>query len=73
MSVVWLSPLHGCDLCGAAFDGSAPMYDAKVRGPWGNICHTCFEANGCRLGTGLGQRYELQELDGKKAWVKTQG
>lgn len=71
MRIVWLSPLHGCDLCGAAFD--SVMYNAKVRGPWGNICQTCFDVQGCRLGTGLGQRYELQELDDKKAWVKTGG
>lgn len=54
----WLSPVGNCDLCHQPFNGK--MYDAKVGGPWGNICQKCFQSNNCRLGLGLGQAYEQQ-------------
>lgn len=73
--VLWLSPLSGCDICSADFDGSGPMFDAAIgfRGPWGNICQSCFTDMGCRLGLGFGQKYELQDLGDRRAWVKVAG
>ena len=89
---IWLSPLTTCNHCGKRFgDGpgeSRVMADARVKwdhkhyGPWGNVCDDCIADTdlGVRFGTGLGQRYELQELpsfDGllsaQKAWVKVEG
>jgi hypothetical protein len=65
----WLSPVPaGCDVCKGPFNGV--MYDAKVGGPWGNICDPCFKEHKCSLGTGYGQKYEKQD-DGK--WLKTAG
>lgn len=48
------------------------MYDAciGITGPWGNLCAECFRGNGCRLGTGRGQKYEKQ-ADGR--WIKVGG
>lgn len=67
--VYWLSPLNNCDVCGGKFN--SVMYDAKTsHGPWGNLCQTCFAFEGGRLGTGLGQKYELQK-NGR--WLKTGG
>ena len=65
----WLGPVPpACQLCGGAFRGT--MYDANLRGVgWGNFCHPCFGEHSGRLGTGLGQRYELKA--GK--WEKTSG
>ena len=76
-NVIWVSPLNGCDICGKEFVNI--MYDACVSdrlfGPkqWGNVCHECFLLGGGRLGTGLGQKYELQEQENKKYWVKVAG
>lgn len=66
--VYWLSPLTRCDMCGSQFHGT--MYDARVQGCWGNVCHSCFTLDGGRLGTGLGQKYELQ---GDGRWLKVAG
>ena len=49
------------------------MYDASLPshgGRWANINQATFERHGCRVGLGLGQRYERQE-DGR--WLKTAG
>lgn len=74
---VWLSPLDRCDCCGKRFgaSASATMYDAAtITGPWANLCQPCFNRLGKGLGTGLGQRYELQtDGQGKTAWVGTAG
>ena len=66
----WIGTLNDkCDICGGSFKGL--MYDCKTSsGPWGNICHKCFKADGCSLGLGHGQKYEHQR-DGK--WLKTGG
>lgn len=81
-AVYWLSPVPvSCQTphCGVLFsqkgdgEGVRVMYDASIptyRGQWGNICHACFVEHGCSLGTGKGQRYELQP-DNK--WLKTGG
>lgn len=48
------------------------FYDARTAsGQWGNFCPGCFIDNGCKLGTGLGQRYQLNLGDGK--FHKTEG
>jgi hypothetical protein len=49
------------------------MYDAAVGRQWGNICPACFDRFDCDIGTGRGQRYELQEIGSGKAWVKVAG
>lgn len=65
----WLSPVPaGCQITGDSFDGV--MYDAKTPHGWALISQACFEWLGCRTGTGLGQKYELQ-ADG--LWLKTEG
>lgn len=46
------------------------MYDANVNGTWGNIGQKAFNMYGCKLGPGLGQKYEKQE-DGK--WLLVEG
>jgi hypothetical protein len=50
------------------------MYDAKTRfGHWANMSEESWQIEGgtCgQLGTGLGQKYELQE-DGR--WLKVEG
>lgn len=74
MPVIWASPLENCNCCNRDFFGT--MYDARLPFGWGNYCGPCFKRNGGRLGTGLGQRYELQELPNdtsRKAWIKTGG
>jgi cytochrome c553 len=54
-------PSH-CDLCGLSI--LAVFVDGKTAmGPWANMCVYCHRANGCGLGTGKGQRYELQADD----------
>jgi hypothetical protein len=69
---IWLSPLHDCDVCSQPF--GKVMFDARVlRGPWGNVCQTCFDRDCEGLGIGRGQKYELQDHDGKKYWVLTAG
>ncbi len=71
--VYWISPLgQHCELTGVPFNGV--MYDAPTgrngTGPWGNICEQAFTSLGGKLGTGRGQKYELQ-ADGR--WLKTGG
>lgn len=68
-TVYWKGNLKDCNICHGPF--GTVMYDAKtIAGPWGNICQGCFITHGVGLGTGLGQRYELQH-DGK--FLKTAG
>jgi len=69
-SKFWLGkPPVACDLCSAGIE--TQFFDAKThKGPWGNLCPKCFAAEGRGLGTGLGQRYDLNE-DGH--WEKTGG
>lgn len=69
---IWTSPLDGCQICNDNFDGV--MYDAKVFGSWGNVCNSCFSADTqAKIGTGRGQRYELQPWGENKAWLKVAG
>ncbi len=61
-----LSQPLNCDLCGLSI--LAVFIDGKTAGgPWANMCPYCHRGNGGKLGTGLGQRYELQ-TDGR--WAK---
>ena len=70
--VFWLSkPPTRCETC--SNDIKSIFYDAKTRmGPWACMCSMCFYIGPGigQLGTGFGQKYELQE-DGK--WLKTGG
>jgi hypothetical protein len=69
---LWLSPLENCNCCNRDFNNT--MFDARLPFGWGNYCAPCFKRNGGKLGTGLGQRYERQEIKGLGlAWVKTGG
>jgi len=38
------------------------LYDARIRGRtyWANLCDPCFEEHGVGLGTGRGQRLEVE-------------
>ncbi len=71
-------PLYWCGHIGLADDFGRVygtiMYDAKTRhGPWANMSQESWElegGTGGRLGTGFGQKYELQE-DGR--WLKVEG
>lgn len=65
----WLGkPPVACDVCGSGIE--TKFFDARVGSSWGNVCEPCFEAHSCQLGTGRGQRYELN-ADGH--WAKTGG
>jgi len=55
---------HGsktCDFCkNEITDGR--LYDAKTKfGCWATMCHKCYIKNGVGVGTGKGQRYELNK------------
>lgn len=65
----WYGDITVCDYCRGPFRGDV-MYDASLGIAWGNVCQRCFDALGCKLGTGFGQKYELQ-TNGK--WKKTKG
>jgi len=79
----WESKNVTCDSCGIECDdketnyeedGHTYLYDAKMLGGyWAVCCSECWEnygAAGHRLGTGLGQKYQLQD-DGR--FKKVQG
>ena len=52
-----------CDVCRGTL-GSV-FYDARLPsyGSWGIICHLCFQAHNCKLGTGYGQKYSTKTLE----------
>jgi len=75
--IIYSHKVDACNLCGHVF-GNAPceskiMYDARFAQGWANACHSCFTLLGGELGTGLGQRYELQAIGDRFFWVKTGG
>lgn len=65
----WTGFVGKDDISGKPFNGV--MYDAKIPGEgWANINQETFDAYGCKLGVGFGQRFELQD-DGR--WLCTAG
>jgi hypothetical protein len=70
-SVYWSGSVTCCDNCQSKF--GTVMYDAKTYRGWGNLCHNCFTNLGCKLGTGLGQKYSRRLVDGVKRWLKVAG
>lgn len=68
--VFWTGELEdSCQLCNKPFGYT--MYDSVTpSGLWGNICDRCFGRYGGRIGTGFGQKYELQD---DKRWLKVEG
>lgn len=65
----WLGPVTTDQVTGDEFNGA--VYDARVsNGQWGLICQQTFDAMGCKLGLGRGQKYE-QQADGR--WLLVEG
>lgn len=62
--VYWAgTPPVRCDICHKAL--GATFFDARAQtGHWGCLCQTCYTVHGVGLGTGLGQKYEVQD-DGR--------
>ena len=56
---MWLgSKPTKCDICQRPFQDV--FYDSTTRdGRWGLICHTCWQVENGRVGTGLAQKYDL--------------
>ncbi len=66
----WEGDAGACDMCEHPF--VEVFYDAKTTGgPWAVMCDCCFTSYGVGLGTGKGQRYELNPTNNK--WIKTAG
>lgn len=67
--IYWCGQLaNACQISQRPYNGV--MYDASTRYGWANICQETFDELGCKLGTGLGQKYVLQD-DGR--WLKVEG
>ncbi len=67
--IYWSGALDACQVSGLPFEDV--MYDANIPGMgWGNINQATFDALGCRLGVGKGQRYRKQP-DGR--WLQVAG
>ncbi len=55
-----------CNLCkvlltpsvGWFADASLPLH----RGSWAIVCPDCFKEQGCKVGVGMGQRYDIKTL-----------
>lgn len=73
----WSGSTPSCDLC-ESVDLDGVFYDARIpmttpvpfAGVWAKLCTRCFDLHNCKLGTGHGQKYELQS-DG--TWLKVLG
>ena len=50
-----------CDICGGRI-GSV-FYDASTQYGWAKLCHSCFTSHRCKLGVGLGQKYNTKTLE----------
>lgn len=51
-----------CDLCGITL--TQTFVDGRIQsGSWGILCAGCHRDDGCGLGTGNGQRYDLKTLE----------
>ena len=67
--VIWQGS-RKCEICGKEITGGR-LYDAKTKyGCWATMCNDCYIRNGVGVGTGKGQRYELN-ADGE--FEKTRG
>jgi hypothetical protein len=69
--IIWTSPVDKCDLCGSQIVDI--FIDGNYRGCWALFCPGCAEAYNIKLGTGLGQRYELRQDEKQKYWLKVEG
>ena len=57
------SGAHNCDICGKVCENT--LYDARTGfGAWGTMCEECFRKLGTGLGTGSGQKYQLNQNSG---------
>lgn len=63
MAKKWIGPKPvKCDLCGKPL--SQQFVDGKtIMGPWGIMCAVCHHHRGVGVGTGRGQRYDLESLE----------
>lgn len=69
---VHANPPKSCDLCSSPITTEfSDCVVPRAGGRWGNLCPPCADAQDVSYGTGLGQRYELNEADGK--FHKVQG
>jgi hypothetical protein len=63
-----MEPTH-CDTCARPLCFSGMMFDCRIPNMgWGILCVRCFLDFGCKVGTGLGQKYVLGE-PGDKKWT----
>jgi hypothetical protein len=68
---IWVgAPPRCCDVCSTPI--ASLFYDTRLRGEtaWASLCFPCFHIYGAGLGTGVGQRYQLQP---NGHWLKTGG
>ena len=67
--VYWAGDVPAKDIVG--YPLTSIFYDAKIPdGQWAILSHASFLGLGCKLGTGLGQKYRKQ-ADGR--WLKVKG
>lgn len=60
----WLSSKPTkCDLCKGKFRDNTFIDGKTVYGPWAIMCTTCHSHSGHGLGTGRGQKYNLETLE----------
>ena len=56
------TPPEKCQVCGEPLRGL--FVDGKtLAGPWARMCILCWHSQGGRIGTGLGQMYDLNTLE----------
>lgn len=69
MAKIWMGTRPStCDICNTSI--GKVFVDGKTKmGPWGILCPRCHKGQGCGLGLGKGQQYELKEAE----FVKTKG
>ena len=63
MAKKWISAKPAvCDICRKPL--KQQFVDGKIQGgPWAIMCAVCHSRNGYGIGTGLGQRYDLETLE----------
>lgn len=74
---VWMAPVDKCDTCEKEISGKLGtfFFDAATKqGPWATMCETCFPMySRGMIGSGNGQKYQLQIVNHQKWWVKVDG